>query len=90
MVKRKDIFFGENTNKKYLKKNLFLSVPRYEYTSPQPIDRRRKKRSADGADDILEYIIEVSGEANHLILEKSKELISPGKIILVTFNLTKT
>ncbi|XP_045194121.2 A disintegrin and metalloproteinase with thrombospondin motifs 18-like isoform X2 [Mercenaria mercenaria] len=66
--------------KHYFGTELITEVPHYEYTTPQLIDRRRKRRSG-AADDTLEYVIEAFGDATHLILEKNKDLISPGCIV---------
>ena len=54
----------------------FVSVPQYHYTTPQPIDRRR--RSPDDKSD-LEYLVDIFGESTHLMLEKNKDLVAPGK-----------
>ena len=56
---------------------LFLfSVPRYHYTNPKPIDGRRRR--SPGRYD-LEYLVEIFGETTHLLLEKNRNFIAPGK-----------
>ena len=55
---------------------IYISVPLYHYTSPEPIYRRRRRSADDRAD--LEYLIDIFGETTHLLLEKNTHLISPG------------
>lgn len=60
-------------------------VPPYQYTSPQPIDRRRKRGTdyevVGSNTDYLEYTIEAFGQTIHLHLRKNKHMISPGCVV---------
>lgn len=71
--------------KHYFGTELVNDVPPYQYTSPQPIDRRRKREINDEVDanntDYLEYVIEAFDQTTHLLLNKKKNLISPGCIV---------
>ncbi|XP_052222251.1 A disintegrin and metalloproteinase with thrombospondin motifs 13-like isoform X2 [Dreissena polymorpha] len=78
----------DDERKFYFGTNDIEEVPNYEYTTPQPIDSR-KKRSDVNHDVDVSYVIDVFGKATHIILERNRHLINPGCIVqLVKENVT--
>ncbi|WAR30661.1 ATS16-like protein [Mya arenaria] len=65
-----------------------MEMPSYEFTSPQPVDKRRKRSDVD--DVSKEYTVDVFGEALHLILDRNKDILSHGCVVKqVGSNFTK-
>lgn len=60
----------------YFGTQLIDEVPEYHFTSPEPIQRRRRS-----TDDRTEYIVDLFGEATHLLLDKNTDLIAPGCVV---------
>ncbi|KAL4218809.1 A disintegrin and metalloproteinase [Mactra antiquata] len=64
----------------YFGTELIEEVPDYVYTSPQHVDRRRK-RDTEEPEDSLQYSIDMFGLNIHLELYKNTDLISPGCMV---------